>query len=83
MDVLEASLMGVGLAMDALAVSLALGATGWSCPKTSAPQNSPENEPKRPLPWYRRLPFLSPTPAAPVCAVCRPGCGGGCGVASA
>ena len=26
--------MGVGLAMDALAVSLALGAAGWSCPKT-------------------------------------------------
>ena len=76
MDVLEASLMGVGLAMDALAVSLALGATGWSCPKNSAPQNSPENEPERPLPWFRRLPFLSPTPAAPVCAVCRPGCGG-------
>lgn len=76
MDVLEASLMGVGLAMDALAVSLALGTTGWSCPKNSAPQNSPENEPERPLPWFRRLPFLSPTPAAPVCAVCRPGCGG-------
>ena len=72
--------MGVGLAMDALAVSLALGATGWSCPKNSAPQNSPENEPARPLPWYRRLPFLSPTPAAPVCAVCRPGCA--CGTAS-
>ena len=78
MDVLEASLMGVGLAMDALAVSLALGATGWSCPKNSAPQNSPENDPGRPLPWYRRLPFLSPTPARPVCAVCHPGCGG-CG----
>ena len=26
--------MGVGLAMDALAVSLTLGAVGWSCPKT-------------------------------------------------
>ena len=71
--------MGVGLAMDALAVSLALGATGWSCPKNSAPQNSPENDPGRPLPWYRRLPFFSPTPARPVCAVCHPGCGGGCG----
>lgn len=70
--------MGVGLAMDALAVSLALGATGWSCPKNSAPQNSPENDSARPLPWYRRLPFFGPTPAAPVCAVCRPGCGGSC-----
>ena len=78
MSVLEASLMGVGLAMDALAVSLALGATGWSCPKNSTPQNSPGNDPERPLPWYRRLPFLSPTPAAPVCAVCRPGRGGSC-----
>jgi len=78
MDVLEASFMGVGLAMDALAVSLALGATGWSCPKDSAPPNSPGNEPERPLPWYRRLPFFSATPARPVCAVCRPGRGGRC-----
>lgn len=82
MDVLEASLIGVGLAMDALAVSLALGATGWSCPQQSAPLSTPENEPKRPLPLYRRLPFLSPTPAAPVCAICRPGCVGGCAGAS-
>ena len=74
MSVLEASLMGVGLAMDALAVSLALGATGWSCPKSAPLQNTPENQPERPLPWYRRLPLLGPTPAAPVCAVCRPGC---------
>ena len=82
MSVLEASLMGVGLAMDALAVSLALGATGWSCPKNSPTQNTPGNDSSRPLPWYRRLPFLRPTPAAPVCAVCRPGCGGGCAGAS-
>ena len=32
--------MGVGLAMDALAVSLTLGAVGWSCPKT---QSSPDH----------------------------------------
>ena len=36
MNILEATFMGVGLAMDALAVSLALGAAGWSCPKTQA-----------------------------------------------
>ena len=82
MSVLEASLMGVGLAMDALAVSRALGATGWSCPKSSPTRNSPGSDPARPLPWYRRLPFFSPTPAAPVCAVCRPGCGNGCSGAS-
>ena len=35
--------MGVGLAMDALAVSLTLGAVGWSCPKmrSSADRLSP------------------------------------------
>ena len=35
--------MGVGLAMDALAVSLTLGAVGWSCPKmhTSPDHSSP------------------------------------------
>ena len=70
MDILEASFMGVGLAMDALAVSLALGAVGWSCPKSqSAPDSALDVPVERP--WYRRLPFLSPTPAAPVCAVCH------------
>ncbi|MBP5586632.1 MAG: manganese efflux pump [Lentisphaeria bacterium] len=63
--------MGVGLAMDALAVSLALGAVGWSCPKTQpdVPGAPPEAPAERP--WFRRLPFLGPTPAAPVCAVCH------------
>ena len=70
MNILEASFMGVGLAMDALAVSLALGAVGWSCPKSQAASDSaPDSSEKRP--WFRSLPFLSPTPAAPVCAVCR------------
>ena len=70
MDILEASFMGVGLAMDALAVSLALGAVGWSCPKSQpAPESALNPSEKRP--WLRRLPFLSPTPAAPVCAVCH------------
>ena len=76
----EAIFMGVGLAMDALAVSLSLGAVGWSCPKTrqDADPGTPTQEK---LPWFRRLPFLSPAPAAPVCAVCRPhgGCSCGCG----
>ncbi len=62
--------MGVGLAMDALAVSLALGAVGWSCPKTQAEAESASN-PSEKRPWLRRLPFFSPTPAAPVCAVCH------------
>ena len=70
MDILEASFMGVGLAMDALAVSLALGAVGWSCPKSQTAPESASN-PSEKRPWYRRLPFLSPTPAAPVCAVCH------------
>ena len=63
--------MGVGLAMDALAVSLTLGAVGWSCPKMQAdvPVSAPDTPAK--LPWFRRLPFLSPTPAAPVCAICH------------
>ena len=63
--------MGVGLAMDALAVSLALGAVGWSCPKSQGgvPASGQETPGKRP--WFRRLPFLGPTPAAPVCAVCH------------
>ena len=69
MNILEASFMGVGLAMDALAVSLTLGAVGWSCPKT---QNSASSDCPGKRPWFRRLPFLSPTPAAPVCAVCHP-----------
>ena len=62
--------MGVGLAMDALAVSLALGAVGWSCPKTQTAPESASN-PSGKLPWFRRLPFLSPTPADPVCTVCH------------
>ena len=70
MNILEASFMGVGLAMDALAVSLALGAVGWSCPKSQAAAESASN-PSEKRPWFRRLPFLSPTPAAPVCAVCH------------
>ena len=74
MNIPEAILMGVGLAMDALAVSLALGAVGWSCPKSqpaseAIPANSSSAFGKRP--WFRRLPFLSPTPATPVCAVCH------------
>ncbi len=42
-NILEAVFMGVGLAMDALAVSLTLGAIGWSCPKTrsSSDHSSP------------------------------------------
>ena len=70
MDILEASFMGVGLAMDALAVSLALGAVGWSCPKSQAAPES-ASDPSEKRFWLRRLPFLSPTPAAPVCAVCH------------
>ena len=70
MNILEASFMGVGLAMDALAVSLALGAVGWSCPKSQAEAESASN-PSEKRPRFRRLPFLSPTPAAPVCAVCH------------
>ena len=76
--------MGVGLAMDALAVSLALGTVGWSCPKLSSSEDSAAAA-RTGRPWYRHLPFLGPTPAAPVCAVCRPhgGCSCGCGNASA
>ena len=87
MNIPEAILMGVGLAMDALAVSLTLGAVGWSCPKMQtasdpAVSGDPANA-KRPL--LRRLPFLGSTPAAPVCSVCRPrgSCSCGCGGASA
>ena len=72
--------MGVGLAMDALAVSLTLGAVGWSCPKTQA-ASDPGGSGKHPL--FRRLPFLSPTPAAPVCAVCHPHTPCSCGCAEA
>jgi len=78
-DILEAIFMGVGLAMDALAVSLALGAVGWSCPKTQpAPASSPDTSPAN-RSWFRRLPFLRPTPAAPVCAVCHAGGSYSCG----
>ncbi len=41
MNILEAVFMGVGLAMDALAVSLTLGAVGWSCPKTQSTEDHP------------------------------------------
>ena len=82
--------MGVGLAMDALAVSLTLGAVGWSCPKLRAAQQqsgetgSTETNPASAKPeerpgLLRRLPFLSPTPAAPVCAVCHPHAPCACG----
>ena len=77
MNILEATFMGVGLAMDALAVSLALGAVGWSCPKaipaSDASADASSAAPGHPAnrPWFRRLPFLGPTPAAPVCAVCH------------
>ena len=70
--------MGVGLAMDALAVSLTLGAVGWSCPKTQT-ASDPGGSGKHPR--FRRLPFLSPTPAAPVCAVCHPHAPCSCGCA--
>ena len=70
--------MGVGLAMDALAVSLALGAVGWSCPKSQTAPESTSN-PSEKRPWFRRLPFLSPTPAAPVCAVCHARGSNACG----
>ena len=76
--------MGVGLAMDALAVSLTLGAVGWSCPKTQSVASGPEPQEQsahqRRL--LHRLPFFSPTPAAPVCAVCHSAnasCQCGCG----
>ena len=79
--------MGVGLAMDALAVSLTLGAVGWSCPKTqtSAVSSNAGFSSSGKRPWFRRLPFLGPTPAAPVCAVCRPhgSCSCECGGAAA
>ena len=66
-----------------LTLCVALGAVGWSCPKSqpapvsssdapsgaSSGASAPEKPAKRP--WFRRLPFLSPTPAAPVCAVCH------------
>lgn len=79
--------MGVGLAMDALAVSIALGATGWSCPKASAAPDISGTLPAIPgnHPRHSRLPLLRPTPPAPVCAVCSPhgGCSCGCGEAPA
>jgi len=77
-NILEAAFMGVGLAMDALAVSLTLGAVGWSCPKTSA--GYADSADSAQTSRFRKLPFLSPTPAAPVCAVCHPhgACPHGC-----
>jgi putative Mn2+ efflux pump MntP len=74
LNILEATFLGVGLAMDALAVSLALGTAGWSCPKSSA-ATDPEAACAATSGKHsglRGLPFLGPTPAAPVCAVCRP-----------
>ena len=70
--------MGVGLAMDALAVSLTLGAVGWSCPKTQAASDSGGSGKQS---RFRRLPFLSPTPAVPVCAMCHPHAPCSCGCA--
>jgi len=66
--------MGVGLAMDALAVSLALGAVGWSCPKQMASEAESEAESSSEhanRSWFRRLLSPAPVPAAPVCAVCH------------
>ena len=94
MNILEASFMGVGLAMDALAVSLTLGAVGWSCPKLRNAQRQPGDtgstetdfasaHPEERPGLIRRLPFLSPTPAAPVCAVCHPHMPCACGCAKA
>ena len=72
MNILEATFMGVGLAMDALAVSLTLGAVGWSCPKMqSCSQPASDASRKKPA-WLRRLPFFRPTPPPSVCAVCHP-----------
>ena len=78
--------MGVGLAMDALAVSLALGAVGWSCPKQAASEAKFENDA---APEHgnrsrlRRIFSPAPTPAAPVCVVCHSPapCPGGCSCA--
>jgi putative Mn2+ efflux pump MntP len=56
--------------MDALAVSLALGAVGWSCPKTLSASGPDPSDPGK-HPWFRRLPFLRPVPAAPVCVMCN------------
>ena len=88
MNILEASFMGVGLAMDALAVSLTMGAVGWSCPKTQteAASAEPPEQQSRTMsrsPLLRRLPFFSPVPAAPVCTVCHSAdapCTCGCGL---
>jgi len=66
--------MGVGLAMDALAVSLTLGAVGWSCPKNAAPEPGPEITTKPESDdrgWFRRLFSPASTPAAPICAACH------------
>jgi len=85
--------MGVGLAMDALAVSLTLGAVGWSCPKlrtarqpgetASGEANPDSTDPEKRPRGIRRLPFLSPTPSAPVCAMCHPHAPCACGCAEA
>ena len=70
--------MGVGLAMDALAVSLTLGAVGWSCPKTQAVSDPGDSDRHF---RFRSLPFLGATPAAPVCAACRLHTPSSCGCA--
>lgn len=66
--------MGVGLAMDALAVSLTLGAVGWSCPKNADPDAESEGGAKADAQkrgWFRRMVSPAPTPSASVCAVCH------------
>ena len=75
--------MGIGLAMDALAVSLTLGAVGWSCPRKTAPESETGVATKRKsdeFGWFRRVFFPAPTPSAPVCAVCHSPspCSSGC-----
>lgn len=66
--------MGVGLAMDALAVSLTLGAVGWSCPRKAvseagSPDDSAQDSGRRSC--FHRMFSPALTPAAPVCAVCH------------
>lgn len=82
MNILEATFMGVGLAMDALAVSLTLGAVGWSCPKLGTPSPTGSAEP---VP--AKTSCNSPAPEAaslpPVCSLCRPRTACSCGCADA
>ena len=78
MNILEASFMGVGLAMDALAVSLALGAVGWSCPKTAAARQK-----SSPGPESAEKSASDSASLPPVCALCRPRAACPCGCADA